>query len=93
MTKKKKQMKLKDDVEAEIVPEEIEMEPQEDIIEEVIDTTPPVAANSDEEFLATEWAKQDPDKPDPHLFMWWDKEGAISKKKYEEAKAIVYKKK
>ena len=42
---------------------------------------------------ASEWAKQDPDKPDAHLFLWWDKEGVISEDEYLKIKAQVHKKK
>lgn len=82
MAKKKKDKQLD-----ESVAEEDTQKEEEKVIE-----TPPVKKSSGQ-FLATEWAKQDPDKPDPHLFVWWDKEGAISKDAYEEVKAKVFKKK
>ena len=44
-------------------------------------------------FKATEWAKQDPDKPDYHLFLFWNSEGAIPQSRYEEVKKQVFRKK
>lgn len=90
MAKKKKSQKEID--------ESIEEKKEEEVIEyppsgEKAEPKPEPKAVPKGEFLATEWAKQDPDKPDPHLFLWWDKEGAIPKSKYEEAKAKVFKKK
>jgi hypothetical protein len=84
MAKKKRNQKQLDESVAE---EETQKEE-----EPVIDTMPkpkPTMGN----FLATEWARQDPDKPDPFLFAWWDTQGAIPKEKYDEAKAKVFKKK
>lgn len=41
------------------------------------------------ELKATEWAKEDPDKPDYHLFIWHDSKGVIPKEKYEEIKKTL----
>jgi len=42
---------------------------------------------------ASEWALSDADRPDPHLFSWWDKKGVMAKEKYEEIKQQVFRKK
>ncbi len=42
---------------------------------------------------ASEWAHQDGDKPDPHLFLWWDSKGVIGQSEYEEIKNQVFRKK
>lgn len=49
-------------------------------------------ASQNGNFKASEWARQDPDKPDEHLFLWWDSKGVIPKSEYQEIKNKVFKK-
>lgn len=44
-------------------------------------------------FKAGEWARQDPDKPDPLLFAWWDAQGVMPYDKYLSIKPKVFRKK
>ena len=44
-------------------------------------------------FKAGEWARQDPDHPDPLLFAWWDTQGVMPYDKYLSIKPKVFRKK
>ncbi len=61
---------------------------------EQIEEPEKVEVKSEEETMlkATEWARQDPDRPDPTLFNWWDAQGVMPESKYQSIKATVFRK-